>query len=312
MLADDAARVLAGGAGFGAEARRVGRERDGQARFVENLVAIEIGDGNLGGGDEPVVVVFVFAARGGFRVGIGAAEQVLGKLGQLAGAEERLGIDHERRQHFGVAVLLRVHVEHEADERALEARARAHVDGKTRAARAWPRVRDRECRGLRRSPSEAWAAKSNFFCSPQVLTVLLSASEAPAGTSSRVRLGTRARDWRNCSSSSGGSLVELVEFVFQGAGLFHHGRGFVVFAGLFERAHLLREFVAAGFELFGEGDGFAAAFIEGAKIAQQSGRIGAARAQLFFHQFQVGANEWQIEHISLILDEGRGTAGQRS
>ena len=64
---------------------------------------------------------------------VGAAEKVLGKLGQLAGAEERFGVDHERRQHFFVAVLLGVHVEHEADQRALQPRPRAHVDGKARA-----------------------------------------------------------------------------------------------------------------------------------------------------------------------------------
>jgi hypothetical protein len=105
VLADDAARIFAGGAGLGAEAGRVGGERDGQPRFVENLVAVEIGDGNLGGGNEPVVVVFELAAGDGFGVGVGAAEEVFGKLGQLAGAEERLAVDHERRQDFGVAVL---------------------------------------------------------------------------------------------------------------------------------------------------------------------------------------------------------------
>ena len=89
----------------------------------------------------------------------------------------------------------------------------------------------------------------------------------------------------------GGGFVEFVELVFEGAGLFHDGCGFVVFAGFFERAHLLLELVAAGLELFGERDGFAAAPVESAKIAQQRGGIGAARAQLFFNQLQVGANE---------------------
>ena len=106
MLADDAARVFARRARFGAEAGRVRGQRDGQPRLVENLVAIEIGDRNLGRGDQPVIVVFELAARDGLRIGVGAAEQVFGKLGQLAGAEERLRIDHERRQHFLVAVLL--------------------------------------------------------------------------------------------------------------------------------------------------------------------------------------------------------------
>ena len=60
MLPDDAPRVLARGSSFGAEAGRVGRESDGQAGFVEDFVAVEIGDGNLGGGDEPVVIKLRF------------------------------------------------------------------------------------------------------------------------------------------------------------------------------------------------------------------------------------------------------------
>ena len=85
--------------------------------------------------------------------------------------------------------------------------------------------------------------------------------------------------------------VQLVEFVFQGAGLFHHSRGFVALAGLFQRAHLLAQLVAAGFQLFGDGNGLAPALIESAKIAQQRGRVGAPRAKFCFHQLQVGANK---------------------
>ena len=81
----------------------------------------------------------------------------------------------------------------------------------------------------------------------------------------------------------GGGLVELVEFVFEGAGFFHDGGGFVVLAGFFESAHLLAELVAAGLALLGESDGLAAALIEDAKIAQKSGGVGAARAQFFFN-----------------------------
>ena len=89
----------------------------------------------------------------------------------------------------------------------------------------------------------------------------------------------------------GGGFVQLVELFFQCARLFLNCGGFVLFAGLHERANLLRELVAAGFTLLCESDGFAAAFIEGAKIAQQSGGIGTAGAQFFFNQLEVGANE---------------------
>ena len=79
----------------------------GRRDFVKDFVAVEVGDRDLGGGDQPVVVVLELAAGGGFGIGIGAAEEVFSELGQLAGAEEGLGIDHERRQDFRVAVLLR-------------------------------------------------------------------------------------------------------------------------------------------------------------------------------------------------------------
>ena len=241
VLADDAARVLAGGSGLGAEARRVGRQRDGQPGFVENLVAIEVGDGNLGGGDQPVVVVFELAARSGLGVGIGAAEQILGKLGQLAGAEERLGVDHEGRQHLGVAVLLGVQVEHEADQRPLQPRSRAHVDGEARPAQLGGAFEVENAERLADLPVRLGLEVECCGFSPQVFTVLLSASDLPTGTSSRVRLGTRARDWRNCSSRAGGGLVQLVELVFERAGLFHHGRGWSFLAGFLERAHLLAQ-----------------------------------------------------------------------
>ena len=90
VLADDAAGVFAGGSGFSTEAWRVSREADGQAGLVENFVAVEVGDGDFGGGDEPVVVVLELAAGDGFGIGVGAAEEVFSELGELAGAEEGL------------------------------------------------------------------------------------------------------------------------------------------------------------------------------------------------------------------------------
>ena len=56
-----------------------------------------------------------------------------------------------------------------------------------------------------------------------------------------------------------------------------------VLAGFLERAHLLAQLVAARLQLFGLRDGLAAALVEGAKIAQQSGGVGAARTQFFFY-----------------------------
>src|SRR5215831_6316454 len=134
MLADDAAGVLAGSSGLGAKAGSVRGEADGQSRVFQNLVAIEICDRDLRCGNQPVVAVAELAAGGGFGVSVGAAKEIFGELGKLAGSEEAPGVDHEGRQHLSVAVLLSVYVEHEADEGALETGSGADVDSKPCAA----------------------------------------------------------------------------------------------------------------------------------------------------------------------------------
>ena len=74
---------------------------------------------NLGGGDEVVIA-------------IGELEEVFLELRQLPRAEERVGVDDERRDDFDVAMPL-MHVEHEVDERAIQLRAGAGEDRESRA-----------------------------------------------------------------------------------------------------------------------------------------------------------------------------------
>ena len=88
VLADHAADVFAVGAGFAAEAGSVGAEGDGELGLVDGLVAEEVGDGDLGGGDEPVIALLQLAGDVGALVV--AVEEVFGELGELAGAEEDL------------------------------------------------------------------------------------------------------------------------------------------------------------------------------------------------------------------------------
>ena len=82
---------------------------------VEDLVAIEIRDRNFGGRNEEEVVV-----RDAVRVVL--------ELRQLAGAGHRRAIHEQRRPHFLVAVLARVHVEEEVQQRADEPRAVAAIE----------------------------------------------------------------------------------------------------------------------------------------------------------------------------------------
>ena len=60
-------------------------------------------------------------------------EHVVPELGQLAGAFEDLAVDDVRRVALGVAVLLRLHVEHELGERAMQPRDRPAQEREARA-----------------------------------------------------------------------------------------------------------------------------------------------------------------------------------
>ena len=94
-------------------------KRSGSSASAQDLLADDVGQADLGGRDQPAAV--------------GGLEQVLGELGQLAGAEHRLVADQQRRHDLLVAVLARQPVEHELAERAVEPRRRAAHQREARA-----------------------------------------------------------------------------------------------------------------------------------------------------------------------------------
>ena len=127
VLPDEATHVAAVGAGLGTEAGRIGTEADGECGFVQGFIAEEIRDWNFGGGDQPMIVVVQIALSE--RAFIVAVKEVLSEFRQLAGAEERAGVDHVGRQNFRIAVLAGVQVQHEVGQGALKPGTRAVVKG---------------------------------------------------------------------------------------------------------------------------------------------------------------------------------------
>ena len=99
MLADHAARILAGGTGFGPKAGREGREAQRQVLLVQHHVVHQVGERHFGGRDQPVAVLGV--------------EHVLGELRQLADAVDGRVLHQKRRVDLGVAVHLGMQVQHE-------------------------------------------------------------------------------------------------------------------------------------------------------------------------------------------------------
>ena len=121
VLPDQAAHVGAVRPGLAAEARRVGRVLERQPRRSSISSRWRLVSGTSAVGMRIQIPV------------AGDLEQVLLELRQVAGADERRRSDEKRRLHLGVAVLARVQVEHERDERARQPRAGAEQHREARA-----------------------------------------------------------------------------------------------------------------------------------------------------------------------------------
>ena len=119
VLAQHAARVAPGAAGLAAEAVGERAEPHRQRALGQHLVPHQVGQRHLGRGDQPTVVL--------------RAEQVVLKLRQLAGAEDRRAVDEGWDADFFVAVLPGVHVEHQLTERAFQTGKRPAQHGKSAA-----------------------------------------------------------------------------------------------------------------------------------------------------------------------------------
>ena len=120
MLANQAAHILAVRTGFTAEAGCVGDEFFGQFRKIQYFSLVNVRDRHFRGRYQVIIGAFHF-------------EKILGEFGKISCAEKACRIGHERRQDFLVAVIFRMDVQHEIDQRPFHKRAGTAQKGKTRA-----------------------------------------------------------------------------------------------------------------------------------------------------------------------------------
>ena len=92
----------------------------GRLAPLQDFVAVEVGERHLGRGDEREPVA------------LDAVVLVL-ELGELPGAGHAVVVDDEGAEDLGVAVLLRVEVQHEVDDGPLHPRREPHVHVEARA-----------------------------------------------------------------------------------------------------------------------------------------------------------------------------------
>ena len=143
---------------------------------LEDPIARDVGHRDFGSRDQVEIVAF-------------DAEQIVGELRELTGPPQRLGGDEKRDVDLPVPVLARVHVEHELDQGAVQARessaeADESASGELRGQlEIEPAESDAEIGVVQRLEVEArWLADPPFLA--------LSFSSLPSGTVSWVRLGT--------------------------------------------------------------------------------------------------------------------------
>ncbi len=293
VLADHAADVLAVAAGFGAEAGGPGAKAQGAGAEVEGFVAEEVGDGDLGGGDEPVVVIL--GRAGLVRAFVVAVKELVGELGQLAGAEEGARVDDGGRQDLRVAMFAGMEVEHEVGEGAFEAGAGAEMHDEAGAGNFGGALEVEDAQGFADLPMGFRGEGKVRDFAPGHFTdvVVLGAADGDAVLG---QVGQGFEQGTEPEVERGGSGFERVGPGFQVGRLGADRRG--VGAGTLEAAELLGERVALRFQGLGFGDRGAAVGVELGKTLDQGG-VCSAGAKFFRDKREIGTQKAEVEHGQL-------------
>jgi hypothetical protein len=251
--------------------RKQGVEADGQFVGVEGFVAVEVGDGDFGGGGEPEVRVFDF-------------EEIGGEFGELARAVEGFGVDQERGEDFGVAVLARVRVEHEVDEGAFEFGAEAGVDSEAGAGDFGGAFEVENAEGRAEVPV-GLGGEVELRDLAAFVDFGVAGGGGACGNGFVGEVGDGGEEVVEAGVDLFGLFFQLGDFVADGAdfGLLVGGVG----AGLFELGDFGGFGVAGGFEGLRFGDGGAALGVEGAEGIGVKGV--AAVGETGGNRVQVGA-----------------------
>ena len=202
--AEDAARVLAVGAGLAPEARRVARVARRQRVGRERVAAVQRGERHLARADEEQLAVVDVVDLGA----VGREEaRPLPSCARARASGVTTGVNPcgDDRRHRVV------------DERELEQRGFAHDVGEARAAR-FGRTRgvDEADAPLRTRRGRAAAPA---FCSPTRL-ISSPSSSPPSGTDASAEFGTCSASSRNCASASCSACSSAASSSFSVAGGF--------------------------------------------------------------------------------------------
>ena len=272
MLANQAAGILAVGPCLGTKAGGVGGILDRQVRLVDGLSGKDIGHRYLGGGDQPQVPALEL-------------EQVFLEFGQLAGAGHSFGVDHERRQHLGVAVALGVEVDKEADQSPGEAGAEALEQGKAGPGQAGGGFEIKDALLFADFPV-GQRRKGEFGNIAPAFDLHVVRFIPSLGDRIVREVGDRHDHILQCFLNGRQLAVDLLDPLRHRFHLGDHRFGLTVLAGLFEAGNGLGNRVALVFQRLCFGKGGQAATVDCCKSINEL-RVNAAEKAFSSYQFQV-------------------------
>ncbi len=278
--ADQATGAEPGAAGLAAEAGGVGGVVDGELIELEDFVAMQVGDGDLCGGDQVEIV-------------LGAVIDLVAEFGELAGADEALGFDEEGWADLGVAVLSGVEIEQEADEGALESGSGPAIDDEGAAGDFGTGFEVEHAVGLPEGDVVFWCEVKAGCAAPAAdLWVFLGSGTDWAGLVREV--GQAKHDLTLLAVGVIGSLADFIEAVTDAPHLGFGGGGVeAVFAA---DADVFGEPIAILLKLLALGLCRAASGIESKDLINDGTQSRIALGEALFDEIRVFTQEADIEH----------------
>ena len=278
MLTDDAAGVATGGTGLLAEAGGEGGVAARQGVGVEDLTGVQVGEHDLGGGNQEVV-----------------ARDVIGvvlELGQLTRAEHGLTLDDDGRPPL-LEATARVRVQEEVDKGALQAGAGATENGEAAAGElvAALEVEDVEV-GAQvpvRLKVEVELARGAPAATLDVLVLVLTVRGGIARN-----VGQVSHEVVLLLLEGGAALGQTVNLLVDGAHGLLGGLGLVLLALLHQSANLLGLGVTRGLKFLDLGDDGTALVVEFKELLAIPRRLAICHGDI--DGIGVLANKLDIKH----------------
>lgn len=280
MHANEAARAEACAAGFTTEAGCVSGVIDRQLLVRHDFFAMQIRHGHLGGRDEVKIV-------------LGAVIHLIAEFRKLAGADEAIRFHQQRRADLLIAMLRRVQVEEEIDERTLQAGTGTFVNDEGAAGDFHAGFEvdhaERSSDGgvvLRFEGELRLRAPATHF------GVLLGAVADGAGFVRQI--GDAEKQIALLHIAGVGFAADFIDAAADAAHLGLDGAG--VLAVFLGDADLLADAVAVALQLLALGFGAAALGVDFEHLIDEGSMVAATVGEALFHRFGIFAQQSDIEH----------------